>query len=502
MHRATLKSIVFMAAVELACNNPLPPPQSQTLQPTPTQQLPGQPVAAQPVPAQPVPAQPAPVQYPNGAAGSSAGMEFIVPPLAAGYQRFEATPIEIPAGGSDQWAQWVGGPLDQDYDILDITGVQSFGGHHALVYAHVDAEPAGFTRLWKDEDQITTRLMGGLGGEGGANVNLPPGIVFRVKKGSYIVLQTHYLNTLDRQIVGRTVMDVKLSPVDPSRRVASIMSNTSLAINLPPHAQTGMDINCAVQHDLQFLQISNHMHDYGTTTLSEFIDPQGVKHVIKDDTAWHGDLALNPNFTMYSPAAPLIVPKGSMLHTHCTWNNTTANDIRFPAEMCVFFGFVLNESDIYCTDGKWSEITNSATPPSAGAGPLVTAGVSGSAGAAGGSTSGAAGGMAGAAGTGAAAAVGCTSTADQTIMTAAAFDGQSTDCAIPCAFDPDVATCTTPCFERTVGLSHACAACNATNIACGSKNCRTECLLDSASEACRSCVNTKCDPAFRMCTGT
>ncbi|HKP63419.1 MAG TPA: hypothetical protein VJV78_42080, partial [Polyangiales bacterium] len=76
------------------------------------------------------------------------------------------------------------------------------------------------------------------------------------------------------------------------------------------------------------------------------------------------------------------------------------------------------------------------------------------------------------------------------------------DCAIPCAFDPDVTTCSSPCFEKTVGLSHACAVCNAANLACGSKQCRNECLLDSKGAPCRDCVKAKCDPAFRMCTGT
>ena len=441
---------------------------------------------------------------PTGSAGSgsAASDEFKVPPLAAGYQRFEPPPIDVKPGESEDWAQWVGGPLDQDYDVIDITGVQTKGGHHALVYAGVEAQATGFTRLWKDEDQITTRLMGGLGGEGGAKVNLPAGIVFRVKKGSYIILQTHYLNSFDKPIVGRTVMDVKLSPVDLTRRVASMMSSTSLAINLPARVTSVMDIYCTTQKDLRFLQISNHMHDYGTSGLTEFVDPQGMAHMLKQDVTWSGDLALNPNFTKFPEAMPGFVPKGSTLHTRCTWNNTTDNMIKFPAEMCVFFGFVLNDADITCTDNKWVEavsIGQPANPPAGGSGGAVAG--------AGGTGAGGAGGKpatagAGGAGTGAPAAMGCTSMADQTIMKAAAFDGQATECAIACVVDPDAKACTTPCFEQKIGLSHACAVCNAANIACGQMNCFNKCLADPASPECRSCVMTNCDPAFRMCTGT
>ncbi|HKP63365.1 MAG TPA: hypothetical protein VJV78_41805, partial [Polyangiales bacterium] len=335
------------------------------------------------------PAMQPPAQMPamkppvSGAAGSAAPIkEYRVPALEPGYKRFEPPPIEVGVGVSDDWAQWVGGPLDQDYDVIDIKGNQSVGGHHALVYATVDEQATGFTRIWQDADQLAARLMGGIGGEGGANVNLPPGVVFRVKKGSYILIQTHYLNVLDRTIMGQTYIDVKLEPVDPTRTVASMMSNTTLAIDLAAHKQTTLDIYCSVQRDLKFIQVSNHMHDYGKTSVTDWIDPQGMKHVLKDDKTWSGDLALNPNFTKFPAETPQVVPKGSMLHTQCTWNNTTDGSVKFPAEMCVFFGFIYSESDVYCTDNKWSEA--SATTATAGTGAAApVAGAGGAAGAAG-----------------------------------------------------------------------------------------------------------------------
>lgn len=487
MHRARLVLIASWVVVSLACNNPA----RSGAGPMPN--------ASQRAPAR---AEPPPAQA-SGAAGAAAESsaepapaapevesDFKRPPLAEGYQRYETMPIDVPVGASGDWAQWVGGPLDQDYDIIDITGEQSKGGHHALVYATVDAQPPGTTRIWRDEDQTTTRLMGGIGGEGGANVNLPDGIVFRVKKGSYIVVQTHYLNAYERPVVGRTVVDVKFAPVDRTRRVASILSSTSLAVDLPAREDSVMDVYCTVQRELRFLQFSNHMHDYGMATFTEFTDPQGAVHILKDDKTWSGDLALNPNFTIFDEATPSVVPQGSVLHTRCTWRNSTDGNVKFPTEMCVFFGFILNESDIYCTDGKWSEATS--TTGSDGSLPS------------GGADEGAAGkgaadaGAAGAAGPGGS---GCTSTEDQALMDSAEFEQQSTGCALACAFDPDVAMCTTPCLED-IGLSHACASCNATNIACGSQMCRLDCLADSASPACRSCVMTNCDPAFRACTGT
>lgn len=416
-------------------------------------------------------------------------------PLAPGYQRFEAEPVDVPSGTSTDWAQWVGGPLEQDYDVIDITGGQSVSGHHAILYATIEAQPSGFTRLWKDEDQTLTRIMGGVGGEGGANVDLPEGVVFRVKKGSYLLLQTHYLNTSDKLVVGRAHVDVKLGAVDPSHRVASIFANTTTAVTLPPRAQTVQDVHCDVKEDLKFIQFSNHMHYFGVSTYTEFTSPSGVTQMLKQDTTWAEDLALNPNLTHYPADAPLLVPAGSRLHTHCEWDNTSGAPVTFPAEMCVFFGFIFSEADITCNSNKWTTAAGSrasmagSTPSAmpmamamANAGnamPMPNAGAAAMTTATPGSD--------------------CSSQADQTIKNAPSFDQDAVDCSTPCAFDPDFAACVMPCFETTLGLSPACAACNSTVGACSSKHCRSNCLTGPNTPDCRSCVVTMCGTEANRC---
>jgi Copper type II ascorbate-dependent monooxygenase, C-terminal domain len=411
-------------------------------------------------------------------AGSGGASDLAMQPPAPGYQRFVPEPIEVAAGESNDWAQWVGGPLDKDYDVVDITGTQSRGGHHALLYATNEAQPAGFTRLWHDADQLTTRLMGGVGGEGGAKVVLPPGIVFRVKKGSHLLMQTHYLNTSETPIIGTTVLDVKLIPADPSHRLASIMANTTTGVDLAPGLDSTLDVTCQVQQDLQFIQVANHMHEHGTSMLTEFVDPSGQTHELKSDPQWSYEWALNPNFASFPVEEPLLVPAGSMMKSRCTWNNMTDRPITFPAEMCVFFGFILNDSDIYCDSGRWSTARD------------------GSGSAVGGPGAGAAASDGGVAEAGA-----CLNDADRAIMDGAAFEQDSTDCATPCALDPNVAECTASCLVEDVGLSPACAACNGSNVACGARECLVECVADSASEPCRTCVEANCAAEYHRCTG-
>lgn len=190
--------------------------------------------------------------------GEALAAELGLGPVAEGYDRYTTPAVELGMGESREWMQWLTGPLDQDYDVIDVTGEQGIGGHHALIYAtNMPGEP-GFTRFYEEEDQLKMRLMGGIGGEGGASVELPPGVVFRVTKGSYIVAQTHYLNYTTGPIEGRSVIDIKLAPVDESKQVAGIFSSTDLRISLEPGVEETFTVDCPVREDLHFLSISNH----------------------------------------------------------------------------------------------------------------------------------------------------------------------------------------------------------------------------------------------------
>src|SRR4051812_28782269 len=83
-----------------------------------------------------------------------------------GYVRYRTPPVELQPGESGFWATWVANPADHDLDILDVQGWQSIGGHHAVMYSTTNNKPLGTTRAWQDVDQLTSRFLGGVGGEG------------------------------------------------------------------------------------------------------------------------------------------------------------------------------------------------------------------------------------------------------------------------------------------------------------------------------------------------
>jgi hypothetical protein len=289
-------------------------------------------------------------------------------PLRDGYQRFWTPPVTVAPGDSAIWAQWVGPPLAEDTDVLDVTGWQPSGGNHALMYATTDIQPVGTSHAWAGSDQLPSRMVGGIGGETGANAKLPAGVVFRIKHGSALMVQTHYLNAGSTSMTVQTALDVKLAPVDTTKRVASLFASTSPNVNVAASGTTTMDVSCHVQSDLRFLMTSNHMHEWGVAVFTERLDPtSGIASDVKRDAYWNTEWEFNPNFTHYSVDNPFVIPTGTTLHTQCTWSNSTGASLTFPKEMCVFVGFILGDSDITCVDDQWLAAGPTSTQSDGGA---------------------------------------------------------------------------------------------------------------------------------------
>jgi hypothetical protein len=280
------------------------------------------------------------------------GADLGMPPVADGFVRYETDPVMVPAGKDVMWEQWVAPPIDSDKDVIAVSGLQTKGGHHALLLATTNAMPVGTSRAWQDADQLTTRTVGAVGGDGGDANLLPAGVVFRVAKGSALLIQSHYINTSAEPIEGRSVIDLKLGPVDPTAQVASLFGNTTLNVAIPPGMHS-VDVTCKVQSDLRMLMYSNHMHDLGFSASTELIAADGTTTPLKVDPTWDPAWAFHPNYTTFTLQAPQVIPAGSTLHTKCTWTNTKSTTVSFPDEMCVFAGYQLGDTDVSCIDGLW-----------------------------------------------------------------------------------------------------------------------------------------------------
>jgi hypothetical protein len=414
-----------------------------------------------------------------------------LPPLAPGFQRLMAAAVDVPAGTTDDWIQWVGGPTDQDYDVVALTGAQSVGGHHALLLSISEGNSVGFTRKYTERDQLTSSSLGGIGAEGA--VAIPEGVVFRIRKGTYLAVQAHYLNPTDKDIHGESYIDVKLVPKDPANTVAGHFASTTTSLLLPPHAKTELDVNCTVAEDLQVLRMTNHMHYTGASVSTQVTDPSGKTRMLKQDDSWNEEWALRPNYDNFAIASPLLLAAGSKLHTHCVWNNTTDKALTFPEEMCVFATVILGEKEISCVDGKFA--ARSASGPSQSAPAAGVASMSG-AGSAGSSASApaSAGAPSAAAGSGA-----CTDSADAAILGAPEFQDKQRTCGSMCFGAAD--SCATACLTKNTMLTPGCAACNGSQITCAMMHCIGDCAGGFMSATCGPCMDMYCGAEYHTCAG-
>jgi hypothetical protein len=249
---------------------------------------------------------------------------------------------------------WVADPVDHDRNIADLIGAQGTGGHHAILYTSRDVQPIGTTRVFENEDQAMIQFVGGVGGEGGDQLELPEGVVLRVPAGRALVLQTHYLNTSDAPLEGSSRVDVKFGEPADTDRVAHFFSHGSRRVSVPPHQDSELEISCVTQRDLPLIMYANHMHEMGTSIVTS-VTTEGATESLKIDATWATEWTFNPDYTVGDVGAPRVVKAGSTLTTRCEWRNTGDELLAPPDEMCVFFGFFLGDRDMSCVDGVWRE---------------------------------------------------------------------------------------------------------------------------------------------------
>jgi hypothetical protein len=273
-------------------------------------------------------------------------------------------------------------PLDRDMDILDVQGMQSALGHHAVAFSYIPSASdtiGSEVKCMMDSTEFNSGVTGGdaaggsnttsaqslnggafLGSVGprGRAASLPDGVAFRLKKGNGVVLNLHYINTSAMPVNGDAYMDLKLVEVDPNRLVAAIFVNINGGFKLTPMAQTESSIDCVAKSDVNLIMMANHMHEYGTRATTEVVrGDTGAVEILRDDPVWSGEMTNNPTYARWDAKSPFVLHMGDTIRTSCSWSNPTADVINFPREMCISAGFALatgeNPTVPACFNGSW-----------------------------------------------------------------------------------------------------------------------------------------------------
>lgn len=294
-------------------------------------------------------------------------IDYVPPPVPAGYMRLTASTIRNIAPGADvTHCEYVLAPVERDMDILDVRGAQSKYGHHVVAFSFTgsgeeklnESRACGGTEFNAETEGSGHQMgMGGFLGSGtGSN---PEGAAFRLKKGDGIMLNIHYINQSDAAIDGDAYLDIKLVEADPDRTLATLFTGINGRFQVDAHGHADSTSECVVQSEVKVVMMANHMHEFGVHARTDVVRADSGKvEMLRDDPMWSYEMQFNPEYTHWTVDEPFVIHPGDTLRTSCSWDNTTADSLMFPREMCISAGFVLVTGDHpsapgICNNGSW-----------------------------------------------------------------------------------------------------------------------------------------------------
>lgn len=271
-------------------------------------------------------------------------------PGAADSGTFElSTPdLEVPVGADITYCTYVDAEVSEDLDILAFQGQQSQFGHHTILYGARARQPPG-THVCSEADMINVRYLAAGGSEAGA-FTVPDGISFRLRAGQQLMIQSHFINTGDRDVTGRSWYTIDTAPPDPSRQVADLFNVVTTHLEVAAHAAGHATAECTIGQDLSLIALGGHAHEWGR----HISIARGNGADMLYDQPWTAERMFNPVIQRYEVDSPLRLAAGDRLQVDCDYQNDSEEPLSFPREMCVSFAFYFPaDREIDCVDGHW-----------------------------------------------------------------------------------------------------------------------------------------------------
>lgn len=264
----------------------------------------------------------------------------IGPAPAAGLGIQVVSPDMVIAKGGDKMTCWVPDvTFTQDRLIKAFDTFQSENGHHLFGMASViPRQPGEVFDCTNVEDMSTVQpLVNPTSGNKEGTLNLlPPEFAVRIKAGTQLVVQSHYVNVTDNDILVRDVGNLIFLPSDEQRIEANFLVLNDDSFTIPtgnaPYRHT---TECTLTQRLQFAALNGHMHEWGRSTSIERVAADGTTTTLYDEPHWTAALRDAPPIVRFAVDDPLVFEAGDTLRLSCEWQNDTDAPLRFPSEMCV-----------------------------------------------------------------------------------------------------------------------------------------------------------------------
>jgi hypothetical protein len=170
-----------------------------------------------------------------------------------------------------------------------------------------------------------------------------------IKQGDRYMIQSHYVNTSENDVLIRDVVNVGLQAPETVETWVAPIVFTRVQFELPPQQQSTVEFDCTLEGDYSVLFMFGHLHEWGTSIQFGKVNGSGVDSVL-DVNPWQKEYRDAPPVSDYS-LDPLILKTGDVVRTDCNWNNDTDDVMVFPKEMCAIAGMAYpSKVPIICTD--------------------------------------------------------------------------------------------------------------------------------------------------------
>lgn len=240
----------------------------------------------------------------------------------------------------------------EQLNVRAATGKQGPGGHHITVYYTDQKAPVGH-HACTDAEMIGLHQIAAADEGGEVGFALPEGYATKVPAGKQLVVQAHYIRTEPGPLVVEDVVVLDTVETSKVKAFANGFAVHDGEFAVPPRGPYTSTTECVAPRDLDVLLLIGHMHEAGSRFKLERVDEAGKPIDTLYEAEWEPLYTSHPPVNKYDPATPLHLAKGTRLRQTCSWNNTEANELRFPREMCDSFAYYIpDDGFIVCESSE------------------------------------------------------------------------------------------------------------------------------------------------------
>lgn len=170
-------------------------------------------------------------------------------------------------------------------------------------------------------------------------LTLPTGFAAYLESGQRIVLQSHYVNTSDDDILVKDAINLDVLAPDA---VETWAAPFAFALDHNPIPVGAVDyelsFDCTWNTSGNLLFLGGHMHEWGSSfAVDDTLATGGEPARVYEVATWDAALRDAPTYNDYA-MGEFAVAAGDTFKTTCAWTNDTDHELDFPEEMCAAFG--------------------------------------------------------------------------------------------------------------------------------------------------------------------